>query len=124
MRITLYEKPTCSKCRQVVALLQQRGIHADRVNYYLTPLDRQTLARLLQEMGARPREILRTSEPLYKKLGLHEREIGDEELIDLMVQHPDLIQRPILEVDGRAVLGRPIERVTELLDEVYKDEAR
>lgn len=90
------------------------------MNYYIDPLDRQTLARLLQRMGARPREILRTNEPLYKELGLHEREVGDEELIDLMVQHPDLIQRPILEVDGRAVLGRPIERITELLDEALR----
>jgi arsenate reductase len=73
MRITLYEKPTCSKCREVVALLQQRGIDVERINYYTDPFDPDTLTRLLQKMGASPREISRTNEPLYKELGLHQR---------------------------------------------------
>jgi len=105
-----------------VALLQERGIDFARVNYYLDPLDRQTLTRLLQEMGARPREILRTHEVLYKELGLHRRKVSEEELIDLMVQHPDLVQRPILEIDGQAALGRPVERIAELLDQVFHPE--
>lgn len=117
-RITLYEKPTCSKCREAVALLQARGVDFARVNYYIEPLDRATLTRLLQAMGARPQEIVRTNEALYKELGLDRREIGDEEWIDLLVQHPDLVQRPIVEIDGRAALGRPVERIAELLDRV------
>jgi arsenate reductase len=86
------------------------------VNYYTDPLDRQILVRLLTEMEARPREVLRTNEAIYKDLGLDQRDVSDDELIDLMVRHPDLIQRPIFEIDDRAVLGRPVERIAELLD--------
>ena len=69
-------------------------------------------------MGLRPREVMRTGEAAYKALGLGSRDASDDELIALMVQHPDLVQRPILEIDGRAVLGRPTERIQEFLDEV------
>lgn len=76
------------------------------------------MLRLLAEMNAGPRDILRTGEAIYKELDLGRRDINDHELIDLMVRHPDLIQRPILEIGDRAVLGRPTERMAELLDEV------
>jgi arsenate reductase len=66
-------------------------------------------------MGVAPRELLRTSEPVYKELGLGKRELSDDELIRLMAEHPDLIQRPIVERGERAVLGRPTERIKELL---------
>lgn len=78
-------------------------------------MDSATLSRLLRAMNARPRDILRTTEPVYHDLGLKNPEISDDELIALMIKHPDLIQRPILEVDDRAVLGRPTERLNELL---------
>lgn len=80
-------------------------------------MDRQTLKRLLSEMDAKPRDIIRTGEEIYKELDLKNRDLDDDELIDLMVQYPDLVQRPILEIDNRAVLGRPTERMTALLDE-------
>ena len=66
-------------------------------------------------MGIQPRELLRTGEPVYKELGLGKRELSDGEIIRLMAEHPDLIQRPIVERGGRAVLGRPTERIKELL---------
>ncbi|MBI4530532.1 MAG: hypothetical protein HY709_03330 [Candidatus Latescibacteria bacterium] len=81
-------------------------------------MDRQTLVRLLTEMEARPREVLRTNEAIYKDLSLDQRNVSDDELIDLMVQHPDLIQRPIFEIDDRATLGRPVERIADFLDRV------
>jgi arsenate reductase len=81
------------------------------------PLDRATLTRLLREMNARPHDILRTNEQIYQDLDLKRRALSDDELIALMVQHPDLVQRPILEVGDRAVLGRPTERMSALLDE-------
>jgi arsenate reductase len=118
MRLTIYEKPTCTKCREAVALLRERGIDFDRINYYIDPLDRETLTRLLREMGARPRELMRTGEDVYKELDLAQRDLSDDELVDLMVQHPDLVQRPILEAEGRAVLGRPVERIGEFLDSI------
>ncbi len=116
MRITLYEKPTCSKCREAVALLQARGIDLERIDYYVQPLDRETLTRLLGKMGARPQEILRTGETVYRELGLDQREVSDEELIGLLAQYPDLVQRPILETEDRAVLGRPVERIAAFLE--------
>lgn len=100
-----------------MGLLNERGIEYTRINYYIDPLDRQTLTRLLTEMGARPHDILRINEETYKQLGLDGRDVSDDDLIDLMVQHPDLIQRPILEIDDRAVLGRPTERMAEFLDQ-------
>jgi arsenate reductase len=66
-------------------------------------------------MGITPRELLRTGEPVYKELGLGKRELSDDEIIRLMVEHPDLIQRPIVERGERAVLGRPTERIKEIL---------
>ena len=66
-------------------------------------------------MGIQPRELLRTTEPVYKELGLGRRELSDDEIIRLMAEHPDLIQRPIVERGERAVLGRPAERIKELL---------
>jgi arsenate reductase len=85
------------------------------VNYYIEPLSKKKLTELIRKMGITPRELLRTSEPIYKELGLAKDEFTDAEIISLMVEHPDLIQRPIVERGNRAVLGRPTERVKELL---------
>jgi arsenate reductase (glutaredoxin) len=86
-----------------------------RVNYYVEPLSKKKLTELVRKMGIKPRQLLRTSEPVYKELGLANREVSDSELIALMVEHPDLLQRPIVERGARAVLGRPTENVKELL---------
>jgi arsenate reductase len=87
----------------------------EKVNYYLEPIGEAKLRELLAKMGARPRELLRTGEAVYKELGLGRRELSDDELIRLMVEHPDLVQRPIVERGDRAVLGRPTERIKDLL---------
>lgn len=81
-------------------------------------MDAPTLSRLLEEMKASPRDIMRTTEAVYQELGLNQKNLTDEELIQLMVQHPDLIQRPILEMGDRAVLGRPVILMAEFLDEI------
>jgi arsenate reductase len=85
------------------------------VNYYLQPPTEKKLRELLRKMGIKPRELLRTGESVYRELGLGAKELADNELIALMVEHPDLIQRPIVERGNRAVLGRPVENVKELL---------
>lgn len=87
-----------------------------KVNYYNEPLTKQKLTDLVRKMKISPRELLRTSEAIYKELGLAKRELKDAEIISLMVAHPDLIQRPIVERGDRAVLGRPTENVKKLLD--------
>ena len=113
--ITVYEKPTCTKCREMDKLLRERGIPFEKVNYYIAPLSRKKLTDLLRKMNLKPRDLLRKSEPVYKELGLSEDKFSDSELIGLMVEHPDLLQRPIVERGDRAVLGRPTENVEELL---------
>jgi arsenate reductase (glutaredoxin) len=96
-------------------LLRESGVAYDKVNYYLQPLTKKKLTELIRKMKISPRELLRTSEPIYRELGLGRGEFTDTELISLMVENPDLIQRPIVERGDRAVLGRPTERVKELL---------
>lgn len=96
-------------------LLRESGIPFEKINYYNEPLTRKKLTELLRKMNIKPRDLLRKSEPIYKELGLANDEFNDSELISLMIEHPDLLQRPIVERGDRAVLGRPIENVKELL---------
>ena len=87
----------------------------EKVNYYTEPLGEAKLRELIGKMGTRPRELLRAGEAVYKELELGKRELSDDEIIRLLVEHPDLLQRPIVERGGRAVLGRPTEKIRELL---------
>ena len=96
-------------------LLRESGIPFEKVNYYNEPLTKKKLTELIRKMDIKPRDLLRKSEPIYKELGLANDEFSDAELIDLMIEHPDLLQRPIVERGDRAVLGRPTENVKELL---------
>jgi arsenate reductase len=96
-------------------LLRESGIPFDKVNYYIEPLSRKKLTELIRKLNMKPRDLLRKSEPIYKELELAGDEFSDSELIDLMIKHPDLLQRPIVERGDRAVLGRPVENVKELL---------
>jgi arsenate reductase len=113
--ITVYEKPSCTKCRDLDRLLREKNIPFHKVNYYLEPLAEEKLRELISKMGITPRELLRTSESVYRDLKLSRSAHSDDELIALMVEHPDLIQRPIVERGSRAVLGRPVENVLPLL---------
>jgi len=114
--LTVYEKPTCTTCRSLAALLEERGVDFERVNYHLDPLPEEKIRDLLRKAGVGPREVLRTKEPAYAELGLDSREVSDDELIARMAEHPQLLQRPVVERGERAVLARPPERVLEILD--------
>jgi len=113
--IVIYQKPTCTTCRQVHAALKESGVDFDAVNYYVDPIPKAKLKELLRKMGMAPRDLLRTREPIYKTLKLADGGLTDDEIVDLMVQHPDLIQRPIVEKGSRAILARPAERLKEIL---------
>ena len=115
MTITIYQKPTCTTCRQVYTALKESGVDVDAVNYYTDPISKTKLRELLRKMGMKPRELLRTKEEIYKTLRLGERELTDDEIIDAMIANPDLIQRPIVEKGRRAILARPAERLKEIL---------
>jgi len=115
MTITIYQKPTCTTCRQVHTALRDAGVDFDAVDYYTDPIPKTKLRELLRKMKMPARELLRTKEEIYRKLRLGERELTDDEIVDLMVKHPDLIQRPIVEKGSRAILARPAERLKEIL---------
>ena len=114
--LTVYEVSSCSTCRNLATLLEERGIEYDGVEYHETGLDEATIRDLLAKSGLGPRDILRVREPLVAELGLLEGEgAGDDELIAAMAEHPRLMQRPIVVRGDRALLARPVERVLELL---------
>ena len=96
-------------------LLRESGVPFEQVNYYIKPLTKKKLSELLRKMNMSPRDLLRTSEPIYRELGLGKGQFTDDEVLSLMIKHPDLIQRPIVERGNRAVLGRPTENVKSLL---------
>lgn len=114
--LIVYEKPSCHTCKNLAALLDERGVSWDSVDYHVAGLTEPELRGLLDKAGLGPREVLRTREALVGELGLP-GEFTDDELIALMVEHPALVQRPIVVRGDRAVLARPIERALELLDE-------
>jgi arsenate reductase (glutaredoxin) len=114
-QIVIYQKPTCTTCRQVHTALVESGVDFAAVNYFVEPIPREKLVELLRKMRLRPRDLLRTREPIYREMGLSDARHSDDELIDLMVQYPDLIQRPIVERGDRAILARPPERIREIL---------
>ena len=113
--ITIYQKPTCTTCRQVYAALKESGVDFDSVNYYVEPISKAKLKELLKKMGIPAAELVRKKEEIYQKLKLDEKKYSEDEIIDLMVKHPDLIQRPIVEKGSRAILARPAERLKEIL---------
>lgn len=115
MTIRIYQKPTCSTCRDVFRALQNAGVDVESIDYFLDPIPKKKLKELLTKMNMTPRELLRTKEPIFRELKLTQRELTDNELIDLMVKFPDLIQRPIVEKGGKAILARPAERLREIL---------
>ena len=114
--LTVYEKPTCTTCKNLYALLSERGIDFESVNYHVDPLPEAKIRELIAKTGGSAHDVLRKKEPVYKELGLDKREVSDDELIRLMAEHPPLLQRPIVERGDRAVLARPVERALELLD--------
>jgi arsenate reductase len=115
MSLTIYHNPRCSKSRQALQLLQERGLEPEVVRYLETPPDAATLDRLLTWLGLEPRQLMRRREPEYKTLNLDDPDLTRAALIAALVAHPRLIERPIVVRDGRAALGRPPERVLEIL---------
>ncbi len=115
-KITVYEKPTCTTCRNLAELLKENGIGYEKVNYYIDPLSEEKLRALLKKANLLPIDVVRKKEPLYKELNITENTPPDE-LIKLIIENPNLLQRPIVEVGNKAVLARPVEKALELINE-------
>ena len=114
-KITLYHNPRCSKSRQTLALLEDRGIEPEIIQYLETPPDAVTISGLLEKLGISAIELIRRGEAPFAELGLAGKEGDDAALIEAMVSHPVLIQRPIVVSGEQARIGRPPENVLEIL---------
>ncbi len=113
--IFIYHNPRCSKSRQTLSLLQEKGLEPRVTEYLKTPPDREELDRILTMLGLEPRDLMRKHEAPYKANGLDDPALGREQLIDAMIANPILIERPIVITGNRAVIGRPPENVLEIL---------
>jgi arsenate reductase len=114
--LTVYEKRTCTTCRNLATLLEERGVDFDRVDFHVEPLTADEIRELVAKTGRPARELFRAREPVYAELRLGDRAVDDDEAIALMAEHTELMQRPVVVRGDRAVLARPVERVNELLD--------
>jgi arsenate reductase len=115
MTVTIYHNPRCSKSRQTLALLEEKGVRPRVVDYLKTPPSAAEITTILKKLGLKPRDLIRKGEPIYAELGLKDRDLDDDALIALMVANPILIERPIVVSGGKAAIGRPPESVLEIL---------
>lgn len=113
--VIIYHNPRCSKSRQTLDLLQEKGVNTDVVEYLSTPPDSTQLEHILTLLNLEPRKLMRTNEAEYKAQGMDNPDLTREQLIALMVQCPKVIQRPIVVTNGKAAIGRPPEAVLEIL---------
>lgn len=113
--LTLYHNPRCSKSRSALELLEQRGLNPTVIRYLETPPSAAELKQILTRLGISARQLLRSSEEEYKTLNLTDPSLTDAEIIEAMTTHPKLIERPILVAGDVAVVGRPPEKVLEIL---------
>lgn len=112
--INVYEKPTCTTCRKVVKILDKNGVDFNKVNYFVDPFTKSKLKILLEKMGMKPSELLRKNDKEYKELDLKNRKYSEDEILHLMIENPNLVQRPIVEKGEKAILARPPEKINEL----------
>ena len=115
MPVSIYHTPRCSKSRQTLQLLQDKGIEPQIIKYLETPPDHDTLVRILDMLGIGPRDLMRKKEKEYQDNDLGNPDLGREQLIDALVAHPRLIERPIVITNNKAALGRPPEQVLDIL---------
>ncbi len=114
-KVIIYHNPKCSKSRQTLEILHKEGIKPSIVHYLETAPDAATLDQLLTLLGMEPRDLMRKGEEVYMELNLYDPTLTREQLIQAMVEHPHLIERPIVVTNGKAVIGRPPQKVLDIL---------
>jgi len=117
VKAIIYHNPRCSKSRQTLTLLQERGVDVEIVEYLKEPLDVASLRALMQALGKPPRDAIRRGEAAFTELGLTTKLDDDDALLAAIAAQPVLLERPIVVVGRRAALGRPPENVLALLEE-------
>ena len=115
MHVKIYHNPRCSKSRQTLELLKDHQVEPEVIEYLKTPPDKATLKKILQQLALSPRDLMRRKETEYKENQLDDPSLSDEQLIDAMLKHPKLIERPIVVTDKGVAIGRPPEKVLEVL---------
>lgn len=115
MTTTIYHNPRCSKSRQALELLSEHNITADVVKYLETPPDAAELRKIINMLGIPAHELLRKKEAEFKQSGLDKTALDDEAVINAMTRYPKLIERPVVIHNGKAIIGRPPEKVLEIL---------
>ena len=114
-KITIYQKPSCSTCKEVYQALKDAAVDLEAVDYYVTPIPKAKLRELIRKLGVTVKDIVRVKEQVYQDLRLGEKNLTDEQLLDLISIYPDLLQRPIVERGDRAILARPARKIREFL---------
>jgi arsenate reductase len=115
--VQIFHNPSCSKSRGALAILEERGIDADVVRYLDTPPDRATIERILDSIDEEPVALVRTGDPKFKAAGLVKDDVRTRaQVIDVLLKHPEVMERPVVFVGDRAVIARPSEKVLDLLD--------
>ncbi len=113
--IIIYHKPTCSTCRKVINLVEESGQSFSTINYYEKHFSKSKLKGLLKKAGLKASEVIRKKEEIYKKLNLGQSLFTDDELLDILIKHPDLVQRPLVQKGDTVILARPPETIMEIL---------
>ena len=113
--ITIYHNPRCSKSRATLALIRDNGCQLQIIEYLSHAFSRDELYDILKKLNMLPRDILRSADPLYEELNLHNNLLADDQIVDLIIEFPKLLERPIVVSDFSAIIGRPPENVFNLL---------
>jgi len=114
-KITIYLKPTCTTCKKAVAILDDCNVNYDRVDYYKQQLSKQELTELLKKLKVDPKELLRKKAAVYSELGLGDKDININDVVKLVLQYPDLLQRPIVVSGDEVILARPAENIKSII---------
>ena len=115
MTITIYHNPRCSKSRATLQLLEARGMKPKVVEYLNSPPSAEKLRSILKKLGIKAQDLIRKGEARYAELGLKDRKLSEDEAISIMIENPLLIERPIVVSGNKAAIGRPPEKVLEIL---------
>jgi arsenate reductase len=115
MTVTIYHNPRCSKSRETLALLEARGVKPKIIEYLKTPPTEAELKSILRKLALKTKDLVRETEPRYAELGLKQKTVGEEKLLAVIAANPILLQRPIVINGNKAAIGRPPEKVLEIL---------
>jgi arsenate reductase (glutaredoxin) len=113
--ITIYQKPTCTTCKEVYQILKEANVNFDAVDYFTDPIPKAKLKELIQKLGLPVEELIRKKDQLFSDLRLGEKKLTEGQWLDLLAIYPDLLQRPIVERGGKAIVARPARKIREFL---------